>query len=680
MKCFFCIASTVLLLLFGAVLGNERIISDMAGFEQFRAVMMNANNSETVSLKCDLNFTGIEGLLPLGVSANGSVVHVFKGVFKGNGHWIRGLHINTIGLGCEVAGFFGHIDGANISGLKFDKECEFVGIYAGSLTGKHNNYVETRISDIYNYGTIEGEYIGGIVGYSYSLSQYIPFVYTNCHNHGNVTARIKNAMTRTYISAGGLIGAHYYGPSNYYNSGVTYTDCSNDAPVEVLVTDITDTIKKLYCTCGGLVGKQEYFAYGDIGIFWYNNTGSVSIIVDEKYYTTATSLNEYDAIAGGFIGHVRAHSSINHVKHSINMGSVTVSKPPLSSDTQLAPRCYAGGISGFLEIHNFARILENTANLGDVTCDGCTASGMDNSQYDHYRNEEDGGEDDGTRPAYINFLNGGTVTGDNAYGISNQVLRSVSNIVSMGQVQGKVESKSMYPYSCDNCSTTTMFVLRGIGSSDEDEFITFEKDENNTYVFEDNGSMKKVSDVLNMRKTYLDGYIWPDSLIKTGVIVQFSGAYTATYDVERGTTLKSIYNKQYRVFMDDGNEASESLSFLHDTNLFTYKNATFISIYVKAENDSISGVIESMEGISPEGSIFSYTKENGYYIFSYVTEAEMESTITDNAKNNVCNGKRCSVVRVSITYIEPLSLSIASKLVLELTTLMMVILFCLSSF
>jgi len=239
-------------------LNSTRIISNMSDFEQFSRDLLNDDLNETVSLLCDLNFTGNDTILPLGVSENGVLMHCFQGIFHGNGHWIRGLHINTTNLPCVVSGFFGHIDGANISDLYFDDNCEFIGVHSGCVAGNLNNHYYTLLKNIHNFGRVEGEYSGGMIGYFDSVAYVQHMYFIDCHNHGTVIGR-KITSASTVISAGGIVGCGTYGNprDNSENSNDYYINSTNDGIITAYISGFSSN--KIEARAGGFVVVMSFF-------------------------------------------------------------------------------------------------------------------------------------------------------------------------------------------------------------------------------------------------------------------------------------------------------------------------------------------------------------------------------------------------------------------------------------
>jgi len=657
-----CAASAMLLvlaMLLVSVSGIERNITSMEDFEQFRSEMAVGENSDSVFLLCDLNFNGMDGLLPVGVNEDNSTVYPFKGVFNGTGHWIRGLKINTVGMACEVAGLFGLIDGATVCDLNFDEDCEFVGIRSGSVAGLQKNYRVTNLTNIHTYGTVEGEHAGGMIGYMDSIAYKVYQYHNDCHNHGPVTARMLVAKSTVSLSAGGIVGTMTHGPSNNENADEHYDHSSNDGNVTVLVTGLGDTVKNLECRCGGILGGHDYFSFGDSYLNWCNNSGAVSIIVSN--YSAVTQLTKYQAVAGGFLGYSSAASTIINLFDCINTGSVYVSPPP-PSNASMATVCYAGGITGYLDCGHLERRRLNVINMGDVTCYNGTASGIDNTR-----------GSTSSRPFEIqNCANSGCITGDIAYGIANCDPAVGENVVSMGFVNGTKQSKAMFIASPANITeNTTLFVLDSTGCSDANEYNIIYRDECDVCFFQENDTEIKVSDMLNEK---ISGYVWNDRILKTSYIVEFYGAYNSTLcKVEPGTKLSSLLKEDYRLFLENGTEVKASLIVQDDLKLMLVNHVATIVITTKVNDTSeIAQIIADVKESMPDCVVSISITEDNTVTISITTEYGNEQEIV----NITCRAVKCDTVDVRVPS-SFLYLSAAVKSFMDMS-LMIILLFSIS--
>jgi len=620
-----------------------------------------------------LDFTGMSGLLPLGVAENSSTVHCFSGKFMGNNHWIRGLRINTIGK-AQVAGLFGHIDG-DIYDLRFDEDCEFIGIKSGSVAGELVNSGYVNITNIQNYGRIEGENIGGVIGYVESRKR-LTIIFEECHNYGEVSAITKEEKNSLTLSAGGITGTLSFYYSNNY---VQHISCSNDGPVTIHVGGFTNTVKSLTCRCGGILGGHDYFGYGDSLIFLCNNNGPVSIVVDD--YSTVTELSEYVAIAGGLFGYSVAYKSWNEVYQNINMGTVTVTNPPPSTDTSMTTRCYTAGISGFLLVDNLSRMKHDLMNFGTITCNNCTASGIDNAEYTGKS---------GDYSCMANVINYGTVIGRNAYGISNRYAEEMGPIVSMGLVNGTESSNSIFSTiasgSSSNKYTSLFLVSDGIGCSDEINYTSVYLGENDTYWFEQNGTAIKLSDVFNENVYAFRGSNkeWPVNMddVQRLFTVIFYGTYESFHTVEKGTHLSELLDDKYTAFFANETEVPKDLIITQHLKLLVLERTSEVSLTIN---------VDDAESVDKE-KIISFIKEavpNGRIICTVIDEntivviITVESGTEEDVKTAIRSRKeRCiDIICNTTSIIVPgFFLSAAMKSFVDLTTLFIFGIICSASF
>ncbi|NLK94160.1 MAG: starch-binding protein [Clostridiales bacterium] len=176
----------------------------------------------------------------------GNYNNMFKGVFEGNNHCIKGLYMVDIKRSTSYQSLFGTLDEGTIRDLGIEESYQYGGYDSGSIVGKiyNNSLIENCYStsnmdgftvnggivgsaagSTINYcvykGNINGGYVGGISGWSAQTT------IKNCYNYGNVCG---NPLASYNYKIGGIVGE--LAPSektniiNCYNYGKVYSDCN----------------------------------------------------------------------------------------------------------------------------------------------------------------------------------------------------------------------------------------------------------------------------------------------------------------------------------------------------------------------------------------------------------------------------------------------------------------------
>ncbi len=258
---------------------------------------------------------------PIGDSSS----HAFKGVFDGAGHEISGMSITE---SAQYMGFFGYLNGADISNLKLSGKIAtapvstakpYIGGAAGYAASSHFSDVGVDIQLICTEtaaASTSAVYVGGMAGYGSEL------VAEDCSAEGKLTISEETASRVFY--AGGMFG---------YLSGTSQAvSCSSDVQLDIKT--------KGSSYVGGIVGYLK--GSGElISIDSCVNSGSVTVSTSSSFY------------AGGIAGSISKTKTIG-ISGSVNKGKVTVSSSTAST-------AYAGGISGYLQ-----SIIVNSANCGAI--------------------------------------------------------------------------------------------------------------------------------------------------------------------------------------------------------------------------------------------------------------------------------------------------------------------------
>jgi len=321
---------------------SEEIIHNVEELVAFR-VKVNSGLTyagKTVKLAEDLDLSSICGetvgnWVPIGAST-----YQFKGSFDGQNHTISNLYYSYATAGTYV-GLFGYATGGTIKNLTLEGTINanittYVARYLGGFVGygysvtlenlvnncnikfSNNSYITCvggiagrgygTIKDCINNATITGygESVGGITGKGGRV--------TNCINTGNVTNQ-KGKYT------GGIVGQTEAGISQSYNTGTIDT------------TNNTGTV-------GGIAG--------------YNNQSITECYNAGPVYGRTTSTNATTSHVGGISG-----NQISFISNCYNTGYVAGG--------------YVGGISGMTQ-----STIMNCYNVGNIygTSTGANAGGI----------------------------------------------------------------------------------------------------------------------------------------------------------------------------------------------------------------------------------------------------------------------------------------------------------------
>lgn len=282
---------------------------------------------------------GLNKWTPIGNEKN-----MFKGVFEGNNHCIKGLYMVDLKRGTYYQSLFRTLDGGTIRDLGIEESYQYGGYDSGSIAGKifNNSLVEncystgnmdgfsvnggivgsasgSTINNCVYKGNISGGYVGGISGWSAAST------IKNCYNYGNVCG---NKLASYSYKIGGIVGE--LAPSEMtntlkcYNYGKVYSDCNG-------------RIAYIGGISGGSVSD-----YSNCRIDQCINYGEISY----------SNRSNQDAYIGGISG-----IGINSLSNSANKGNIYVNckKTPY--------------IGSFLGSSNYGKI-DNCYNNGQINING----------------------------------------------------------------------------------------------------------------------------------------------------------------------------------------------------------------------------------------------------------------------------------------------------------------------
>ena len=230
----------------------------------------------------------------------------------------------------QYMGFFGYLNGADISNLKLSGKIAaapvstaspYIGGAAGYAMSSHFSDVDVDIQLICTEtaeASTRAAYVGGMAGCGSVL------VAEDCRAEGKLTIS-EEAASRVFY-AGGMFG---------YLSGTSQAvSCSSDVQLDIKTKGVS--------YAGGIVGYLT--GSGELtSIDSCVNSGSVTVSTSTSFY------------AGGIAGSISKTKTIG-ISGSVNKGKVTASSSTTASYAE-----YAGGISGYLQ-----GIIVNSANCGAI--------------------------------------------------------------------------------------------------------------------------------------------------------------------------------------------------------------------------------------------------------------------------------------------------------------------------
>ena len=371
---------------------------------------------------------------PLGGKANGACV-TYNGVFNGNGHTIKGLVMdNKEKTSYSNAGLFCMLGNATVNDLVIDGSCSFAGNSAGALAVEVSGSVNLR--GVTNRASVTGvSNAGGLIGLIQKTSQ-ATLLLEGCVNYGSVSGT--NGATQK--RAGGMVGfvidnknlaINIYSSENYGALTGESTFCGGF--IGYFYGNNVFTVEMSSCTNYGNVSGKDY-ASGFISVFWTNENGVVTM-TKVVNYGKITGINKVGGVIGAVLGNKVMEMSI--VK-STNAGFIS------GLD-------YVGGFVGSFssQFSTSAKLtIQSCNNLGNVNANLHYSCGI----FCH----DPSGDNDLLRTQVLNTINKGTITGERACGISNN-LTGAANVVSFGVVESSKTTYSLW--SAIRLSTSTAYVL-----------------------------------------------------------------------------------------------------------------------------------------------------------------------------------------------------------------------------
>ena len=283
---------------------NKTVIKTVDDLLAFSKAVNNGdydkNKDAVVVLENDLDLTGVVWT-PIGSVFNekGNLEHYFSGKFYGNGHTISNIDFTSIYGKDLLVGFFGDIEGAEVSGLTIEGSIDVINAdndytYYGTIAGFAGN---CTISDCVSNVSFNnnGKYVYGLMG---MVGQADGTTFEYCENTADIT--ISGDSSSLYV--GGIVG--------YAQNGTEVRYCSN-----------TGDMVYAAATAGGIAGRLienakvvNSFVTGKLAPLGNGTTDVGGIVgsvtggsVSDCYFAGEIDLSQYSARKpytrfGGIVG------------------------------------------------------------------------------------------------------------------------------------------------------------------------------------------------------------------------------------------------------------------------------------------------------------------------------------------------------------------------------------------
>ena len=201
---------------------------------EFSEVVASGASYSIGYLENDIDMEGYnDQFQPIGTKAK-----AFRGIFDGQGHHIKNLHVQ----GGDYSGFFGAVSGgATISNLVLDSSCSISGANYVALAGGSTGSGKVTFSCVGNEASVTGTgaNAAGIIGCNKGSS--CTFSITNCYNTGNVTGNSEsaaicgwlgtNATLQNCYNIGTIAGYNYR--NDFYRGSADALNCYSTSTTQV---------------------------------------------------------------------------------------------------------------------------------------------------------------------------------------------------------------------------------------------------------------------------------------------------------------------------------------------------------------------------------------------------------------------------------------------------------------
>jgi len=310
------------------------------------AELLNYTNLEDLTFvlanDIDLEQCCADNIADGGWNPIGTISKPFKGTFDGNGHVIKNLKIDR--ETSDYQGLFGYIsDDAEIKNIALENvSVTGQGNYVGGLAG----YSYGDITNSYAMGNVtgQGNYVGGLAGSSSSSSitnSYATGTVSGTDRVGGLAGNSSSSITNSYAtgtvsgtdSVGGLVGYSSSSSSSITNSYATGTVSGTDR-VGGLAGYSSSSITNSYAI-GNVTGQGNYVG----GLAGYSSSSSIT----NSYATgTVSGTDSVGGLAGYSYGDITNSYATGTVSGTDRVGGLAGS----SSSSSITNSYATGAVSG----------------------------------------------------------------------------------------------------------------------------------------------------------------------------------------------------------------------------------------------------------------------------------------------------------------------------------------------
>ena len=258
----------------------------------------NKKTDAVISLEADLDLAGL-AWEPIGYPGESEDDYYFSGKFYGNGHTISNIDFSAIYEKDIIGGFFGDLEGAEVSGLtitgKVDVTTGGNRIFFGAVAGwASDSKISNCTSEV--LFSNNGAYIYGPVGLcGWADNTVIEY----CQNKGNIN--ITGDMSSLYV--GGIVG--YAGGTSEVRYCANTGDITVNAPhAGGIAGQISENAKITNCYS---IGKLTPLGKGNGDIGGIAGTVGSDTTISHCYFGGEIDLSQYTATLpygrfGGIVG------------------------------------------------------------------------------------------------------------------------------------------------------------------------------------------------------------------------------------------------------------------------------------------------------------------------------------------------------------------------------------------
>ena len=243
-------------------------------------------------LEADLDMQDYnDSFLPIGYSSK-----TFRGIFNGQGHHIKNLHVT----GSDFIGLFGAVGGgATITDLVLESSCTISGRNYVGLIGGSSGVGHVTVSRVGNEASVtaSGANAAGIIGCNKGSTS--TFRITDCYNTGNITGNSEsaaicawggtNAVIYNCYNIGTVQGYNYR--NDFYRGGGDEQNCYSNFGAQVTRVSSDDVANGKLCyqlNQGKVMDPVWYQSIGEDAYPVLDSTHRIVLKADDGTYYNVT--------------------------------------------------------------------------------------------------------------------------------------------------------------------------------------------------------------------------------------------------------------------------------------------------------------------------------------------------------------------------------------------------------